>query len=320
MKIRVSSGTAHVLGLKKVKSEILPTTAYLLMGDKCLRSCSFCSRSAKSTCGDDFLSRVTWPVFELNDVLQSLPEVYNHKRLHRACMQVVQNPGASENAKYIIKKIKQYSSIPVSASCYVFSLQDLSSWFESGADRIGIALDAANERVFKQVKGGSFEKTISLLRQAAIAFPNQISTHLIVGLGETDRELMDRIQEMADLGVTVGLFAFTPVRGTQMQDLAQPGVLRYRRVQAGLFLLKNRYKRSEDFSYSQSGALIDFGYSPEELFELLDTGQAFQTTGCPMCNRPFYNERPGGAIYNFAQELSTEELQSALSCLKFQNR
>ena len=315
MKIRVSSGTAHVLGLKSVKSEVLPTTGYFLLGDKCLRSCRFCSRSAKSHSGADFLSRVTWPAFELNKILESLPDAYVQKRLFRVCLQVVHDPRAAKAAKEVIVKIKQKCSIPVSASCYVSDLEDLRSWFKSGADRVGLALDAANERVFKQIKCGSFEKNINFLRQAAKLYPQRISTHFIVGLGETDRELIYRIQEMLDLGITVGLFAFTPVRGTEMENVPQPGLKRYRRIQVAHYLLRNGYKRAEDLGYTQEGELRDFDYCSAELFALLRNGEPFQTTGCAMCNRPFYNERPGGAIYNFARQLSTAEVHEALQCL-----
>jgi biotin synthase len=45
---------------------------------------------------------------------------------------------------------------------------------------------------------------------------------------------------------------------------------------------------------------------------VLADGEAFRTAGCPACNRPFYNERPGGTMYNYARELTADEAAQAL--------
>ncbi len=45
IKIRVSYGTAIVLGLLEARQDVAPTTAYLLFDNGCIGSCSFCSRA-----------------------------------------------------------------------------------------------------------------------------------------------------------------------------------------------------------------------------------------------------------------------------------
>ena len=40
-----------------------------------------------------------------------------------------------------------------------------------------------------------------------------VSTHIIVGLGETEKEAAQVIQRCVDMGVLPALFAFTPIRG-----------------------------------------------------------------------------------------------------------
>jgi biotin synthase len=42
------------------------------------------------------------------------------------------------------------------------------------------------------------------------------------------------------------------------------------------------------------------------------TGEPFQTSGCPNCNRPFYNEQPGGPMYNYPRPLSSAEAEQAI--------
>ena len=42
-------------------------------------------------------------------------------------------------------------------------------------------------------------------------------------------------------------------------------------------------------------------------------GEPFQTSGCPDCNRPFYNEQPAGPLYNYPWPLSPAEAERALA-------
>jgi biotin synthase-related radical SAM superfamily protein len=147
------------------------------------------------------------------------------------------------------------------------------------------------------------------LAQAADA--GHVAVHLIVGLGETEREMTEMIQRMHDLGVIVGLFAFTPVRGTAMQDQPPPLLNTYRRMQVTRHLISHDLATLGDFAFSAEGRLVSSGRS--DLAKILADGLAFQTSGCPDCNRPFYNERPGGPLYNYPRLLTPEEALRAIS-------
>ena len=50
----------------------------------------------------------------------------------------------------------------------------------------------------------------------------------------------------------------------------------------------------------------------EGLLGSIINGQAFQTSGCDDCNRPYYNERPGGLIYNYPRQLTPLEVAKAI--------
>ncbi|MEM2915121.1 MAG: radical SAM protein, partial [Candidatus Bathyarchaeia archaeon] len=45
-----------------------------------------------------------------------------------------------------------------------------------------------------------------------------------------------------------------------------------------------------------------------ELRKIIRTGEPFKTSGCPGCNRPYYNERPGGPIYNYPRKPTSKEI------------
>ena len=74
---------------------------------------------------------------------------------------------------------------------------------KAGVDRLGIALDAATEALFKKVKGKdaggsySWENQFNMLSEALEVFgKGNVSTHVIVGLGETEKEAVQSNSKM----------------------------------------------------------------------------------------------------------------------------
>jgi hypothetical protein len=63
---------------------------------------------------------------------------------------------------------------------------------------------------------------------------------------------------------------------------------------------------------SPEGHILEFGLEEHELSDALKDGQALQTSGCPGCNRPYYNEQPGGPLYNYPRPLTPIEIQQAM--------
>ena len=72
--VRVSIGTAISLGLIDGWTVVNPRTVYLLTyyDGKCLSNCSFCSLARNSKSRGDMLSRVIWPKFELEKVINEI--------------------------------------------------------------------------------------------------------------------------------------------------------------------------------------------------------------------------------------------------------
>jgi biotin synthase len=185
--------------------------------------------------------------------------------------------------------------------------------YAAGVERIGFGLDAACERVFVEVKGGGWARTLATIECTAEDYPGRVSVHLIVGLGESEREMVERMIWARDLGVGIGLFAFTPVRGTALADHRPPSLAVYRRMQTARWLIVHCGAGWESFHFGERGALERFHVSnAPDLSQLLTTGDAFRTSGCPDCNRPFYNERPGGPMYNYARPLTRSEVRRAI--------
>jgi biotin synthase len=133
-----------------------------------------------------------------------------------------------------------------------------------------------------------------------------VSTHLIVGIGETEQEMIRAIQDCVDLGVVPGLFAFTPVPGTALESNRPPNIDQYRRTQLVRYLILNKIARYENMKFDEN-RLTDYRVNEQILSKIVETGEPFLTSGCPDCNRPYYNERPGGTMYNYPAKLTQKQ-------------
>lgn len=310
--IRCSLGTAKVLGLKSVKTDALPTTAYLMIGDRCKYNCAFCAQARESESRADMLSRISWPDFEGPDVLKGLASQEATENLERICFQVVQDHAALAETKTWVKEVQAHSQAPICISAGPKNLAEIEELITMGVDKVSIALDAATPEIFSKMKDGSWIARYELLLAGARRFPGHMATHLIVGLGESEEEMVNRVREMHRLGVTVALFAFTPVKGTRLEKQAPPSLASYRKVQAALYLLQQGIPLEFKFI---DGRLTGYGLTLSELKMSLATGEAFCTSGCSGCNRPYYNETPGQTLYNYPRPLSEEEAQAAWELL-----
>ncbi len=306
---RVSSGSAAVLGLRELRMDAVPTTAYLMLGERCSRQCAFCAQARDSRANAEALSRVTWPAFPASQVAAALAREYEREAIRRVCFQVTVSRDHLEKTLHAVRDVARRSRVPICASVMPRHPEDVAALLAAGAERVTIALDAACERIYRQTKSGSWDHIWGLLESCARLFPGHMSTHLIVGLGETECEMAERLQSVADLGVGIGLFAFTPVVGTPLAGRQPPRLEHYRRMQVAHWLVTHRLARAEGFGYDTDGRLRHYGVAAERLCELLVGGEAFRTSGCPGCNRPYYNERPGGVMYNYPRALTEQEAE-----------
>ncbi len=325
-RIRVSVGSAIVLGLLKGKLDAKPTTAYLLMcrNEKCSANCGFCPQAKESKGKADRLSRVTWPAFPTRQVVDGIKRAKNDASIKRVCIQTLNYPEVFDVVLFFVKEIKSRTMLPISVSCKPLEPEMLKAWLDAGVNRVSIALDAATQQIFDKVKGqnigGPYKWEIQrkALKEAVKVFgEGTVSTHLIVGLGETEKDVCKAIQWCVDSGVYPGLFAFTPIPGTALENMSPPSLSSYRRAQVAHYLLVHKKTCLEKMEFDNGGRLTNFGISKEQLLEVIDTGKPFLTSGCSGCNRPYYNERPGGPLYNYPRQLRPEEIKEAKKVLGF---
>ena len=315
-KIRISVGSAIILGLTKGWLDALPTTIYMLTykRGKCSASCAFCPQSKTSSGRADMLSRVIWPEFPTEEVVARIAEAHKKGNVQRVCIQALNYPNIQRDLINITTSIRATCGIPISVSCQPLSQKKIQALAEAGVNRISVALDAATEKLFDEVKGASaggpyrWRNHLKSLEEAVQIFGrNNVSTHLIAGLGDQEEDFVKLIQKCVDMGVYPAVFAFTPVPGTIMEHKSPPPIVTYRKLQLAQYLITHGLIRYEKMRF-EKGHLIDFGLQKTNLLKVVKSGEPFRTSGCPGCNRPYYNERPGGIIFNYPKGLTENEI------------
>lgn len=314
--VRVAFGTGVLLGLWRGQLTVAPTTAHFLTyyEGRCSANCKFCPQAREATADLRMLSRVIWPRFELEKVLTALKK--NSNKFERVCIQAVNHPNVVDDLCELVTCVRNACGLPISVSCQPLTKQDIERLAEAGAERVGIALDAVTPELFEGIKGGGYtwRAHLEALGHARTIFGNRVSTHLIVGLGESEQDMVERIQLLHDRGIIVALFAFTPIAGTPLSGHPQPDVASYRRIQLARFLIVNNLSRGERMRF-ENERIVDFGVEQDVLRETIESGEPFRTSGCPGCNRPFYNESPRGPIYNYPKKLSSQDIVTIWSQL-----
>jgi len=135
--------------------------------------------------------------------------------------------------------------------------------------------------------------------------------HLIVGLGESEEEMVKIIAQANRLGAPTHLVSFFPEAGSLLQNAAQPELGHYRRIQLARYLINSHQLDIDQIRFSPQGRIVDFGMNIEPAIR---EGVAFMTSGCPgpdgntACNRPFANERPNQLLRNYPFPPTAEDL------------
>jgi biotin synthase len=280
----------------------------------CVANCAFCGLAAEknqSPTAGKFI-RVPWKTFALDEVIERIKTAPDY--VGRVCVSMITHPRATEDVLTVCRSVVRETgkSVSLLIAPTLLDRDDLLAMKDAGADRIGVAVDAATPEIFSQLRGKPvrgphrWEKYWNIYEQTLDIFgPGMAGVHLICGLGETEEQLAHTMSRARELGGSTHLFSFFPERGSLMQDHASPPMGTYRRIQVARWLLDTDQTRSDRMSFDEVGRIRDFGVSGDAIERAIALGEAFQTSGCPgpdgkvACNRPYGNEKPGPDIRNF---------------------
>jgi biotin synthase len=237
---------------------------------------------------------------------------------HRMCISMITHPRSDQDTVSVLKRWTDRvdpSAIPVSILSNPTTMvrEDVKRLRDLGADIFTVALDAATPEIFDRTRGKgvqsphSWQKYWEILLHARDIFGAQkFGAHIIIGMGETEREALSLVQKLADLGGHSHMFCFFPEKGSLMDHLPATPRDQWRRVQLGRYLIDYRGARVDQMSFDGAGRVTGFGVPQDELDEVIDAGVAFRTSGCPgkfaedisACDRP-YGDSPPSSIASY---------------------
>jgi biotin synthase len=238
------------------------------------------------------------------------------KGLERICIQTVYNKNTADNLLDLVKALRSMSDIPITACCIPVSVSSMKALKEAGLDMIFLNYETATPDLFNEIRGKKrkspyrWSKITESIDHALEVFGNsKVGSHLQIGFGESQRDALALIQKMMDKDALVSLIAFRPLAGTAMENNKRSSYPNFHLIQLGSYLIQNKMRRVEDFTFDEAGAIQHFGIHGEKLLEIIRSGAPFKNRGgCPGCNRIYYETQPGERFYSFPREVNPEEL------------
>ncbi|MBN1849364.1 MAG: radical SAM protein [Deltaproteobacteria bacterium] len=289
----------------------------------CSANCAYCGLAKKrpGTYGDKSFIHVAWPVYSLEQVVDAINMAPAYVK--RTCISMITN-GKSRQATFdMARTLIRDTRIPLSVliAPTILKKEHLQGFKDIGVDKIGVAVDLATPELFDQYRGKGvsgphkwdwYWHTIEEGRE--IFGPLQVGAHLMVGMGETEQEMVSIMDRLWQMGVSNHLFSFFAEKGSTLQDRPQPPWPVYLRIQLARYLIEEGLSRFSDMDFDGHGRISDFGLDGDSLDEIIDHGVPFMTTGCHgddgrvACNRPFGNCLPDVKQWNYPYAPNQEEL------------
>lgn len=313
-KVRASMGTLGVLGLELVQMDTPPTTAYLQIytEKRCKANCLFCAQASGSQADQNHIARGIYMPADLEMVVKRLKIAFERGYLARACIQTMLYDEWWEDTVYLLKRIRHENHIPISLSVFPLSTKKYVELKKLGVNELVIPLDACTPELFDRIKGKSagspysWDTHMDGIKRAVCIF-KKVGTHLILGLGESDDEAVKVISELWKNNVNTALFSYTYIPGAQHFKKEEDSIKHYRIAQLARYLIVEGIASYSDMKF-EDGVLCDFGVGSDVILSIIENGKAFQTSGCPDCNRPMANET-FSRIYNFPRKPNDEEIE-----------
>jgi biotin synthase-related radical SAM superfamily protein len=312
-KVRASMGTLGVLGLEFVQMDTPPRTAYLQIytEKRCNANCLFCAQASGASADLTHIARGLYIPADLDSVVSRLKMAFERGYLARACIQTALYDKWWQDTVYLIKRIRAESEIPISLSVFPLSDEKYMELKRIGVGELVIPLDACTPELFHRIKGKnsggpySWDEHLDGMKRAAAIF-DKVGTHLIIGLGESDEEAVRIIGELWKSNIHSALFSYTYVPGAQLKLQEKSNSMKhYRAVQLARHLIVEGLGEFSEMKFS-NGELCDFGVGRDLINAMVEDGRAFQTSGCPDCNRPMANET-FSKMYNFPRKPDPDE-------------
>lgn len=127
-----------------------------------------------------------------------------------------------------VQAIRKVSKLPIQVQCEPPNDDDLYQTLkEAGADTIGLHVESFDEEVRRKMMPSkssiTLETYFAAFKKAVAVFGrNQVSTYVILGMGENPEITLEGCKRAAELGVYPFVVPLRPLRGTMLEDAPPP--------------------------------------------------------------------------------------------------
>jgi biotin synthase-related radical SAM superfamily protein len=334
--VQLSTAAAITLGIMSGRMHGCECTRCLNLlltyPEGCRANCAYCGlarhREADRDYADRNFIRVDWPAVPMAEIIDIVARDPGGSPFHRMCISMITHPRSEDDTFTVLKQWTDRidpDAIPVSilSNPTTMTRDDVQKTRDLGADIFTVALDAATPEVFDRTRGKGVQsphkwsKYWEILQDAKDIFgPQKFGAHIIVGMGETEYEVLNLVQELVDLGGHSHLFCFFPEQGSLMDHLPATPRDQWRRVQLARYLIDYRDVRVEQMAFDDLGRVKNYGIPDSELAAIIEEGIAFRTSGCPgkfqddisACDRP-YGDSPPSDIASYPFQPGKKDLK-----------
>jgi len=332
--VRMSTATAMELGFARGRfyrqARNLCVNLLLNYQEGCFANCAYCglARKRPGNYAEKSFIKVEWPAGKVRDIVERVRE--KQERWGRVCISMVTNPRAVADTLHVAAQFRNNVSLPLSVLCAptILSESQLEKYRDAGVEMLGVAVDMARPDLFSKYRGPGvggphqWDHYWDTIRKAVPLFGrNKVSVHLMVGLGERERDLAQTFQRVHDEGALIHLFSFFAESASALAHFPQPSWSSYLRLQLARWLVEKEIRRAEEFEFDRQGRIIGYGIEKAQLFDVIEQRVPFMTSGCPgsdgalACNRPFGNCLPGVRQWNYPYLPNDEEMAEIRSAV-----
>jgi len=283
--------------------------------DGCKSDCGYCglARSRPGEYQDKSFIRVEWPIVATDELVERV--VRYEERMTRLCISMVTHKRSYPDTLDISRRITARTSVPLSVLVAppTLNIERLAALAEAGVDMIGFGLDAVTEEVFRRhrsevPRGGGlkWDQYWRMIHAAREVFgPWKVNCHTLVGIGETDRDLVQIFGYLKERQIFAYLFCFNPEPDSRMGTSPKSPLRRWRRVQLVKWLIDERDLSLEALEYDDADNIARL-HAPHDLVTTaVESGYPFITNGCPStagdlgCSRPYGSYRPSEPMRDY---------------------
>ena len=323
---KVSHATAISLGLmhNRMYRGAVNRCVNLLVHypEGCAANCAYCGLAKKrpGTYGEKSFIHVEWPLYSMEEIIDAINGAPGYVK--RTCISMITNGKCRSHTLTMTEQLTRETTLPVSilTSPTILDGRFLEDAKGCGADKIGVALDLATPALFDRYRGKGvsgphrWETYWRFMEDSLSVFgARNVGAHLMVGMGETEKEMVTLMNRLYLLGVDNHLFSFFAEEQSSLGNRPQPPWPTYLRIQLARYLIETEISGPDRMAFGEKGRITEFGVDPERLENIIRSGIPFMTTGCVdekgqvACNRPFGNCLPDVQQWNYPYEPNEEE-------------